>query len=183
MDNLKRFNRDILVWVVLAMALVMSLVALWITVNGQRTVSTNLQNFQEVIADIEPINGKDVTLEQVAEAVVKYCEQRNHCAGLNGDDGQTIQGPVGPMGVMGLPGMSIVGPQGVQGFTGEQGERGEQGIQGDTGAQGEPGKTLEQRCVVVSQTKRRIEQKYTDAETWEVLYLLSPGQRCPEEEN
>lgn len=171
MDSVKKINQNFIVGVVLALAFLMSLLALWVTIHGQTNVSNKLENFQQTITGIKPINAKDVTVEQIAEAVSKYCAQ-NKCIGLDGRDGQSIQGPIGPQGVMGLPGISIVGPQG---SVGEKGTQGEQGISGTDG------RTLEQRCTVVDNNTRRIEQKYTDVETWEVLYYLAPRQRCPEE--
>lgn len=51
------------------------------------------------------------------------------------------------------------------------------GNSGTDGAPGAPGRTLEQRCTEL-EPRSRIEQKYTDAEMWEVLYYLAVGQKC-----
>ena len=181
MDSLKHFKKDSVAWAVIVLAIAMSLFALYITVHSQKTVSSSLKNFQQTILGIKPINGKDVTVEQIAEAVSNYCNQQNHCEGLQGRNGISIQGPVGPQGpkgiegIMGAAGLSIVGPKGETGATGPV------GADGQTGEAGANGRTLEQRCLVVDQNTRRIEQKYTDDESWSPLYYLSPNQRCPEE--
>lgn len=44
------------------------------------------------------------------------------------------------------------------------------------GDPGNAGRTLEQRCNAI---KLRVEQKYTDTETWEILYYLPEGAKCP----
>lgn len=178
---MKKLTPNTIAWAVMVLSILTSLFMIWFLFSSDKAVSLKLEDFKQTISNIKPINGKDVTVEQVAEAVVNYCEQRNHCAGLNGDDGQSIQGSTGPKGdtgIQGIPGISIVGPQGSVGATGAQGEQGIQGVQGDTGASG---RTLEQRCVV-GEDDRRIEQKYTDGEDWEVLYYLAKGQRCPQEQ-
>ncbi len=102
----------------------------------------------------------------------------------DGKDGDSIIGPRGEMGANGLQGIQgVQGPQGIQGIQGEgtSGQDGSPGAQGIRGEPGVSGRTLEQRCTVVDKTTRRIEQKYTDVDQWEVLYYLSPGQRCPQE--
>jgi hypothetical protein len=102
----------------------------------------------------------------------------------DGKDGESIIGSKGDRGETGAQGLQgTQGIQGVEGPQGIQGAPGENGIQGETGPQGAPGvsgRTLEQRCTINGET-RRIEQKYTDAEQWEVLYYLSPGQKCAQE--
>lgn len=172
---MQRMSQNSIAWIVMLLSIVMSLIMIWFLITTDKSVALKLENFEKTVSNIKPINGKDVTLEQVAEAVGRYCEQRNNCSGLHGENGQSIQGPpgaMGPMGLEGIPGMSIQG---------SQGETGPEGPQGPPGVAGTNGRTLEQRCVVVDSKTRRIEQKYTDAEDWDVLYYLSKGQTCPEE--
>lgn len=178
---MRRINQNSLAWIVMLLSIATSAFMVWFLVTRDNSVALRLNSFEQTISNIKPINGKDVTIDQVAEAVGKYCEQRNNCSGLHGSDGQSLlgpQGPVGPLGPMGLegiPGLSIQGPPG------ETGAEGPPGPAGPDGTPGAAGRTLEQRCLVVNPTTRRIEQKYTDAEDWDALYYLSPGQTCPQE--
>lgn len=174
MANMKSLNQNSVAWIVMVLSIISSIFMIWFLLHTDKSVALRLESFEQTIANIKPINGKDVTLEQVAEAVGRYCEQRNNCSGLHGAD-SNVPGPMGLQGPPGLDGMTIQGPPG---FNGTQGAEGLQGIQGEPGV---PGRTLEQRCVVVDENTRRIEQKYTDAEDWQALYYLSKGQTCPQE--
>lgn len=113
----------------------------------------------------------------------------NQVAGIRlpkGSDGPIgATGNPGMQGIQGSPGVQgIQGTQGLQGLQGIPGSQGIQGVTGDTGptgTQGEtgpPGRTLEQRC---NPNAHRIEQKYTDTETWEIAYYLPTGAKCPDE--
>ena len=160
----------VLALLMMVIGIAVSSYTLWYFIKNKDTLSLNLEQKIGQISSVKPINGKDASDEQVYFAIVRYCQQ-NDCTGARG-----FVGPLGPQGPMGLPGVSVVGPKGDMGVTGPQGPVGPQGIEGPQGVT----RTLEQRCVVIN-NKRRIEQKYTDSEAWEVLYYLSPGQRCPEE--
>lgn len=154
---------------------------LWYLTKNKDSLNVQLQNsLKDELAKYkfpvqEPITIDDAKLYI---SVAKYCEAHNDCIGPKGADSFIA----GPQGVMGLQG--LLGIQGVQGLQGLQGLKGDTGIDGPTGLQGEtgpPGRTLEERCYIVNPTRRRIEQKYTDSETWEIKYYLAPGQLCPEE--
>jgi hypothetical protein len=160
------------------LALVMAILILFLTGYTLLYIITNSQDVEErlrkqiqveiagikVPVTISPKDGKN------GDSIIGEKGDRGEM-GLQGGQGVPgVQGPMGPM-----------GPQGLQGERGFDGAQGLQGDQGTPGEQGTSGRTLEQRCVVVNETTRRIEQKYTDAEQWEVLYYLSPGQKCAQE--
>ena len=158
------------------LSIIMSLFMFWYLAKNQDALRTEFNNnLREELdkynfPESEPIEQDEA---EIYLQIAKYCEN-NNCKGAQG-----IPGPLGPMGIPGIQGiMGVTGPIGSQGIQGEPGVQGAQGIQGETGEPGEPGRTLEQRCMVVSESRRRIEQKYTDTNAWEILYYLTPGQRC-----
>lgn len=175
-----KHSRDLIVWIVLVVSILTSLFTVWFLLSRQNNISLELRSFQQTISNIKPVNGKDVTLEQVAQAVAEYCQQQKNCIGLRGAD-STVPGPKGePSKVPGPkgPASNVPGPRGPVGLTGPIGLMGVAGPEGSIGPQG---RTMEERCTVVNPEKRRIEWKYTDVETWEPKYYLAPGQLCPQE--
>lgn len=179
---MKQRRLTLLLIILLMIGIAVSLIALWYGLKNKADFNEFNNEFKQLRQELEQYNYPDndkadvsVNEAEIFVAVGKYCETRDECRGLQGYSGQSIQGPQGP------PGISIQGPQGIQGEIGPIGPQGVQGEQGPQGDQGIPGRTLEERCTVTQDTKRRIEQKYTDAELWEVKYYLSPGQLCPQE--
>lgn len=184
---MKRMSQSSIAWIVMLMSIATSAFMIWFLVTTDKSVALKLDTFEQTLSNIKPVNGKDVTLDQVAEAVGKYCEQRDNCSGLHGLDSK-IPGPAGSP-------STVPGPIGGNGYTPIKGIDYFDGITppcyftesqcvGNTGNEGQTGpagRTLEQRCVVIDPNTRRIEQKYTDAEDWDVLYYLSTGQTCPQE--
>lgn len=157
--------------IMMVLSIILSGFSLWYLFNNREAISSNLeQRLAQQIASYRPKDGQDATDAQVYKAIQQFCDL-NNCIGIAGPQGAT--GPKGDTGAQGQQGI-----QGIQGAIGAQGIQGPQGEPGPQGEQGADGRTLEQRCVVVSQVKRRIEQRYTDTETWEILYYLAPGQRC-----
>lgn len=161
-----------------SLALILAILILFLTGYTLLYIITNTQQVEERLR-------RQISLDIAGIKVPASVEGEAGEDGISikGDKGDTgATGPQGPQGPIGPHGEQ--GDFGSQGFQGPQGPPGEPGSVGPPGPQGEagpPGRTTEQRCVVVDVNTRRIEQKYTDSETWEVLYYLSPGQRCPEE--
>jgi hypothetical protein len=158
-DRMKS-KASIILAILVFLGMAISAYTLYYMINNQENISLRLDQGLNDIFKQKPLDGKNATNEQIAMAVADYCTRNNYCTGSQGPEGKTI---VGPRGDQGETGTGVTGPKGEQGDMGPQ------------------GRSLEERCVVVNSTKRRIEQKYTDSETWQVKYYLSPGQLCPEE--
>ena len=123
--------------------LILSGVTLFLLITNQENISLKLQDFQNHISSLSPLNGKNATDEQVYKAVEEYCFYHNDCAGIRGDTG--LRGQQGPIGMQGDEGdLGLRGPQGEQGPIGQTGP---QGLQGEQGTPGADGRETERRCI------------------------------------